>query len=64
MSHYLDNLFNLSTRGNFDDLTTRFCLACVLEAFQYLHNRGIIYRDLKPENLLLTDKGYVKLVIT
>lgn len=52
----------LRDRGNFDDATTQFITGCVLQAFEYLHNQGIVYRDLKPENLMLDDTGYVKLV--
>ncbi|CAL8102346.1 unnamed protein product [Calicophoron daubneyi] len=51
----------LRNRGKFNDNITRFVVACVLEAFTYLHTQGIVYRDLKPENLLLDHRGYVKL---
>ncbi|XP_036321218.1 cGMP-dependent protein kinase, isozyme 1-like [Rhagoletis pomonella] len=52
----------LRDRGCFDDNATQFIIGCVLQAFEYLHAHGIIYRDLKPENLMLDERGYVKLV--
>ncbi|KAL3283503.1 hypothetical protein HHI36_006642 [Cryptolaemus montrouzieri] len=44
-----------------DEKGARFVAGCVLEALGYLHARGIVYRDLKPENLLIDNKGYVKI---
>ena len=35
--------------------------AQVASAFEYMHNLDIIYRDLKPENLLVDHKGYLKI---
>jgi cGMP-dependent protein kinase len=52
----------LRNMGRFNEPTAQFIVGCVIQAFEYLHTRGIVYRDLKPENLMLASNGYVKLV--
>ncbi|EDW52359.1 cGMP-dependent protein kinase 1 [Drosophila sechellia] len=52
----------MSKRQYFDEKTAKFIAGCVVEAFDYLHSHHFIYRDLKPENLMLGTDGYCKLV--
>ncbi|KAL0486532.1 serine/threonine-protein kinase nrc-2 [Acrasis kona] len=41
--------------------SVRFFIAEVLLALEYLHKVGVVYRDLKPENVLLHESGHIRL---
>ncbi|XP_043713200.1 serine/threonine-protein kinase WAG1-like [Telopea speciosissima] len=41
--------------------TVRFFAAEILVALEYLHAQGVVYRDLKPENVLIRDDGHIML---
>ena len=41
---------------------TNFYIASMMIAIQYLHERKIIYRDIKPENIIVEKNGYLKLI--
>lgn len=53
--------FHLSRFKRFPERIAKFYAAELLLALGHLHSLHIIYRDLKPENVLLDSEGHVKL---
>ncbi|EQC40379.1 AGC protein kinase [Saprolegnia diclina VS20] len=53
--------FHLRKSRKFSEKRARFYAAQLLMAMSHLHDLNIAYRDLKLENILMDDKGYVAL---
>jgi len=50
---------HLVIEKRFTEERAKFYAAEIVSGIEYLHNEGIIYRDLKPENLLLSHTGHI-----
>ncbi|ETV99014.1 AGC protein kinase [Aphanomyces invadans] len=53
--------FHLGKVQRFKEPRARFYAAEITLAIEYVHNLDIIYRDLKPENVLLDENGHIRL---
>ena len=53
--------YHLRRELRFTEERSKFYAAEMLLAIECLHSNGIIYRDLKPENVLLDNEGHLKL---
>ena len=53
--------FHLRKESRFSEDRTRFYAAEIILGLECLHKNGIIYRDLKPENVILDSEGHLKL---
>ena len=55
-----DLRYHIGKRIKFGQDQTRFIIACLVVALEYIHSKCIIHRDIKPENLVFDKNGVIK----
>jgi hypothetical protein len=58
----LQKALNKSAEERLEEERVRFYVAEMVLALSYLHQMGLMYRDLKPNNVLLNEDGHIQLV--
>lgn len=55
------HIYNMGGEPGFTEARSKFYAAEILLGLDHLHSNGIVYRDCKPENILLDDNGHVRI---
>ena len=53
--------FHLLQHRRFSEKQAKFFMCEILLGFQYMHERDIVYRDIKPENILVDIDGHIRI---
>jgi pheromone a factor receptor len=55
----------VESKGKLSDVESAVILMQILKAVEYLHGQGVVHRDLKPDNILMSSRsGQARIVLT
>lgn len=53
--------FHLNKLRQFPEETARFYFSEIVVGLEYLHSKNVVYRDIKPENILVDIDGHIRI---
>ena len=49
-------------KKKFTEIQSKFIIACILQALEFMHANSVMHRDVSPANLVFDSDGYIRLV--
>jgi serine/threonine protein kinase len=56
-----DLRFHIGKKKRFTENETRFMMGCLILGLEYMHSQSVIHRDMKPENIIMEENGYLRI---